>query len=88
MLPSPPGISSMSRLCSFLPLSAINSHSAVISKSQFKDQTLYQTRRRFTSDWARRHINDPYVRKSVKDGYRCRSAYKLLEVSFKFTYFL
>ena len=36
------------------------------------------------SDWARRHVNDPYVKQSIKDGYRCRSAYKLLQIQQKF----
>ena len=36
------------------------------------------------SDWARRHVNDPYVKQSIKDGYRCRSAYKLLQIQSKF----
>ena len=39
---------------------------------------------RLISDWARRHINDKYVRQSLKDGYRCRSAYKLLQIQEKY----
>ena len=27
--------------------------------------------------WLRRHVSDPYVQRSKKDGYRSRSAYKL-----------
>lgn len=30
--------------------------------------------------WLRRHVNDPYVQLSKKDGYRSRSAYKLLQI--------
>ena len=44
-------------------------------------------RRARVSDWARRHVDDPYVRQSVKDGYRCRSAYKLLQIEDKFKIF-
>ena len=29
-------------------------------------------------------FQDPYVHQAVKDGYRCRSAYKLLEIDDKF----
>src|SRR3954469_293679 len=29
--------------------------------------------------WLRRHVTDPYVRKSREDGYRSRAAYKLIE---------
>jgi len=42
------------------------------------------TRQRLISDWARRHINDKYVQQSLKDGYRCRSAYKLLQIQEKY----
>ena len=30
--------------------------------------------------WLERHINDPYVQRSKADGYRSRSAYKLIEI--------
>lgn len=30
--------------------------------------------------WLRRHVNDPYVQRSKKEGYRSRSAYKLIEI--------
>src|SRR5450755_3509324 len=30
--------------------------------------------------WLRRHVNDPYVQRSKKEGYRSRSAYKLTEI--------
>jgi 23S rRNA (uridine2552-2'-O)-methyltransferase len=30
--------------------------------------------------WLRRHVNDPYVQRSKREGYRSRSAYKLLEI--------
>lgn len=33
--------------------------------------------------WIERHINDPYVKRSRIDGYRARSAYKLLELDDK-----
>jgi 23S rRNA (uridine2552-2'-O)-methyltransferase len=36
------------------------------------------------SRWMDRHVNDGYVKKSVKEGYRSRSAYKLLEINEKF----
>ena len=35
---------------------------------------------RKTSNWIQRHVNDPYVKNSVKEGYRSRSAYKLLQI--------
>ncbi len=30
--------------------------------------------------WLERHVNDPYVQRSKADGYRSRSAYKLIEI--------
>jgi 23S rRNA (uridine2552-2'-O)-methyltransferase len=34
--------------------------------------------------WLQRHLNDPYVAASKEDGYRSRSAYKLLQLDEKF----
>ncbi|MDD9331321.1 MAG: RlmE family RNA methyltransferase [Wolbachia sp.] len=34
--------------------------------------------------WLHRHLNDQYVQKINKDGYRSRSAYKLIEIDSKF----
>ena len=33
--------------------------------------------------WLQEHVNDPYVQRAQKDGYRARSAYKLLELDEK-----
>ena len=33
-----------------------------------------------SKQWLRRHVNDPYVQRSRKEGYRSRSAYKLTEI--------
>lgn len=30
--------------------------------------------------WLKRHVNDPYVQRSRKEGYRSRAAYKLVEI--------
>ncbi len=30
--------------------------------------------------WLRRHVNDPYVQRSKREGYRSRSAYKLTQI--------
>jgi 23S rRNA (uridine2552-2'-O)-methyltransferase len=35
---------------------------------------------RSSKQWLRRHVNDPYVQRSKKEGYRSRSAYKLTEI--------
>ncbi|MFZ3324025.1 MAG: RlmE family RNA methyltransferase [Usitatibacter sp.] len=33
-----------------------------------------------SKQWLRRHVNDPFVHRSKKEGYRSRSAYKLTEI--------
>ena len=33
-----------------------------------------------SKQWLRRHVNDPYVQRSKREGYRSRSAYKLREI--------
>lgn len=35
-------------------------------------------------DWMREHLDDPYVKKAHKDGYRARAAYKILEMQEKY----
>jgi len=38
---------------------------------------------RSNPDWIARHINDPYVKRSVAEGFRSRAAYKLSEIDDK-----
>lgn len=33
--------------------------------------------------WLNEHVNDPYVKRAQKDGYRARAAYKLIEINEK-----
>lgn len=33
-----------------------------------------------SKQWLRRHVNDPYVQRSKREGYRSRSAFKLIEI--------
>src|SRR5262245_7916840 len=37
-------------------------------------------RSKSSSAWLKRHVNDPFVRKAGAQGYRARSAFKLLEI--------
>jgi 23S rRNA U2552 (ribose-2'-O)-methylase RlmE/FtsJ len=34
-----------------------------------------------TKAWMAKHVTDPYVRRSVKENYRARSAFKLIEMN-------
>ena len=36
-----------------------------------------------SKDWMREHLEDSYVQRAQKDGYRSRAAYKLLEIQQK-----
>jgi 23S rRNA (uridine2552-2'-O)-methyltransferase len=36
---------------------------------------------RSNPEWIKRHVTDPYVKRSVQDGYRSRAAYKLAEIA-------
>jgi 23S rRNA (uridine2552-2'-O)-methyltransferase len=40
-------------------------------------------RSKSSSAWLQRHVNDPWVKQAQKDGYRSRSAYKLIELNEK-----
>ncbi|CAF1198560.1 unnamed protein product [Rotaria sp. Silwood1] len=35
----------------------------------------------YTKSWMAQHVSDPYVRRSVKENYRARSAFKLIEMN-------
>ena len=37
-------------------------------------------RTKTSKQWMHEHVNDPYVQRAQKDGYRSRAAYKLLEI--------
>lgn len=42
-----------------------------------------KTRKNSSNQWLERHINDPYVQKANREGYRSRAAYKLKEIDEK-----
>jgi 23S rRNA methylase len=37
-------------------------------------------KKKFSKNWIREHINDPYVRLAQQKGYRARAAFKLIEI--------
>ena len=39
-----------------------------------------------STNWLQRQLNDPYVGLAKKEGYRCRSAFKLLEIDDKYKF--
>jgi 23S rRNA (uridine2552-2'-O)-methyltransferase len=40
-------------------------------------------RSKSSSEWLARHVSDPFVKQAQRDGYRSRSAYKLIELNAK-----
>jgi 23S rRNA (uridine2552-2'-O)-methyltransferase len=40
-------------------------------------------RTKSSGNWLSRHVNDPFVKQAQRDGYRSRSAYKLIELNEK-----
>lgn len=40
-----------------------------------------------STKWLRRQLNDPYVKLAKAEGYRCRAAFKILEIQAKFHLF-
>ena len=40
-------------------------------------------RTKSSASWLSRHLSDPFVKQAQKDGYRSRSAYKLIELNDK-----
>ena len=44
-------------------------------------------RKKSSTKWLERQLNDPYVQQAKRDGYRSRAAYKLLELDEKFHIF-
>ena len=45
-------------------------------------------RRLSSTRWLERQLNDPYVQKAQKDGYRGRAAYKILELNEKYRFLM
>ncbi len=41
------------------------------------------TRSKSSGKWLKEHFNDPFVKRTQKDGYRSRASYKLLEIQSK-----
>lgn len=44
-------------------------------------------RKKSSTRWLERQLNDPYVQWAKKEGYRCRAVYKIIELDDKFRFF-
>ena len=50
-------------------------------------KVIKNNRKKSSVKWIKRQINDPFVKQAHLDGYRCRSAFKLIEIDEKFKIF-
>ena len=47
---------------------------------------LLKKHKKDSTKWLSRHINDEFVLKSKKEGFRSRSSYKLIQINQKFNF--
>ena len=55
-----------------------------MTRNRFVSVRTAKGRKKSSTAWLRRQLNDPYVIKAQKEGYRSRAAYKLIEINDKF----
>lgn len=53
-------------------------------RGKFTEVKTAKKRKPSSTRWLKRQLNDPFVAKSKLDGYRSRSAYKIIEINDKF----
>jgi len=57
------------------------------SVSRTTKKVIKNKKKKSSVSWIKRQINDPFVKQAHLDGYRCRSAFKLIEIDEKFKIF-
>lgn len=62
-------------------------NTSISGRNLFVKVKTAKNRKLSSSMWLQRHLNDPYVVQSKKEGYRSRASYKLLELDAKFRLF-
>ena len=56
----------------------------MVIRNKFTKVRTAKGRKKSSTTWLRRQLNDPYVIKAKLEGYRSRAAYKLIEINDKF----
>ena len=56
----------------------------MVTRNKFTKVRTAKGRKRSSTAWLQRQLNDPYVIKAKQEGYRSRAAYKLIEINDKF----
>lgn len=67
--------------CSLFKVRKIQTSSCLVKHIDLKGKDVNAQK------WIRRQLKDPYVRRSKQENYRCRSAFKLIEIDSKFSIF-
>ncbi len=55
-------------------------HAPIIGEARTLESGEAMKKSHSSKQWLRRHVEDPYVKRSKREGYRSRAAYKLLEI--------
>src|SRR5256885_15024300 len=55
----------------------------VVESANSSAYSLEMARTKSSASWLSRHVNDLFVKQAQRDGYRSRSAYKLIELNEK-----
>ena len=56
----------------------------MVTRNKFTRVKTAKGRKKSSTRWLQRQLNDPYVLKAQAEGYRSRAAYKLIEINEKF----
>ena len=67
-----------------MPMGSSNKNASAHPRSKHTGLKTARGRTPSSQRWLRRQLNDPFVLKAQAEGYRARSAYKLLEIDQKF----
>lgn len=58
-----------------------------MSRNKFTRVKTAKGRKTSSTNWLKRQLNDPYVKKAKEEGYRSRAAFKIIEIDNKFHIF-
>lgn len=58
-----------------------------MTRNKMKEKVQNKKLKKSSRDWIQRQINDPFVAKAKKEGYRSRASFKILEIQEKFKVF-
>ena len=74
----------MGKICHFRGLFCCCSSAQVRQCRHIKTSAYLHRKKSSSHQWLNRQRNDPFVKQASRENWRCRSAYKLLEIDGKF----